>query len=194
MDTRHVMIIYNLILTISFKHVLEIGTHNGFSTTAFVEAIKSGKHDLDIHLCDIKFELSAIKLCNGFPNIKLHQMRSADFLLNAPKFDLAILDGSHIAEDVEDEFEYLSMNDTHSYIIHDVNTQLLPESINEPWYDGTLFLKNKLVASPDWFCIEDSLKRTGERTERGLFFATRDIVIYNKALEVFKYWRTAHLV
>ena len=37
-------------------------------------------------------------------------MKSVEYLKDAPQFDFALLDGSHISEDVQDEFEYLSMN------------------------------------------------------------------------------------
>lgn len=68
-------------------------------------------------------------------------MKSVEYLKDAPQFDFALLDGSHISEDVQDEFEYLSMNKTPTYLLHDVNTQLLSESKNTPWYDGPMLLK-----------------------------------------------------
>jgi len=193
MDLRHIQILYNILLFPEFIRVLEIGTHHGVSTTAFVEAQNERKGKLEIHLCDIRFEESARILCKNVPNIILHELTSSDYLQNAPKFDLAFLDGSHIAEDVEDEFEFLCLNGIDTLILHDVNTQLLPENKDTPWYDGPMFLKQKLMASPDWLCIEDSLFRSGEKTERGLFLATTKDNIYEKAVEIFEYFRTYEL-
>lgn len=191
-DIRHVYILYNILLSCSFKRVLEIGTHNGFSTTAFIEATKRNAID-EIHLCDICFSEHIKDICSIYSNIELHEMKSVEYLKNAPQFDFVLLDGSHISEDVQDEFEYLSMNKTSTYLLHDVNTQLLPESKETPWYDGPMLLKNRLLSSDKWFCIEDSLFRDYEKTERGLFFATKDRQKYLQALSCFNYWRKANL-
>lgn len=189
MDIRHVLILHNILLLQNFQCVLEIGTHHGLSTTAFVEAQMHCGNKLDIHLCDIQFEESARDLCMGIEKISFHEMKSSDYLQMAPKFDFALLDGSHIAEDVEDEFEYLCLNGIETLMLHDVNTQALPENKETPWYDGPMLLKHKLSASPDWFCVEDSLKRIGENTERGLFLATTQQDIYDEALKIFEYFR-----
>lgn len=191
MDLRHVMILYNILLINKYKRVLEIGSHYGYSTTAFLEALNIGC-TFEVHLCDINFMDSVKQICeqSRLSNlIFLHEERSVDFLKNAPLFDFALLDGSHIAEDVEDEFEYLSMNGTKSYLLHDTHTQLLPESKNTPWYDGPMLLMNKLQASPDWFCLIDNIHRENEQTERGICFATREKEIYAQAKEIFKFWR-----
>ena len=187
LDIRHIFILYNIILTSNFKRVLEIGTHNGLSTTAFIEAIKRNKIK-ELHLCDINFSSYIRNVILNFSNIIPHEMKSVSFLENAPHFDFVLLDGSHIAEDVQDEFEYLSMNRTCTYLLHDVNTQLLPESKHTPWYDGPMLLKNRFIASSDWFCVEDSLFREGEKTERGLFLATKDRNVYTQAKLCFDYW------
>lgn len=188
MDYRHILILHNILLFHSFTRVLEVGTHYGLSTTAFIEANHIRNKKLEIHLCDIKFENSAKMLCREDCMVQFHEMKSSIYLPDAPKFDCALLDGSHIAEDVEDEFEYLCLNGIDTLILHDVNTQLLPENKDTPWYDGPMFLKQKLVTSPDWFCLEDSLFRKGEKTERGLFFATTKKIVYDYASKFFKYF------
>lgn len=190
MDGRHVMILFNLLMSYPFNKVLEIGSHYGCSTTAFVEALKYGCQ-FEVHLCDISIRNSIKNLCKNYfleNKIKYHEMRSIKYLLGAPIFDFVLLDGSHISEDVEDEFEYLSMKNTQTYLLHDTNTQLLPESSLTPWYDGPLFLMNKLKASPDWLWLEDKHDREGEKTVRGLFFATRNIYLFNYATRIFDYW------
>lgn len=193
MDFRHILILHNILLLQSISHVLEIGTHYGLSTTAFIEANLKRENKLKIHLCDIKFEDSSRRLCQGIADVTLHELRSSDYLQNSPKFDFALLDGSHIAEDVEDEFEYLSLNGIDTLMLHDVNTQLLPENKDTPWYDGPMFLKQKLMASPDWLCLEDSLFRVGEKTERGLFFATTQKNIYDEASTIFEFFKRYEL-
>lgn len=189
MDVRHILILHNILLFPSISRALEIGTHYGLSTTAFIEANIKRNDKLEIHLCDIKFEDSARRLCQEITDVRLHELRSSDYLQNSPKFDFALLDGSHIAEDVEDEFEYLCLNGIDTLMLHDVNTQLLPENNETPWFDGPMFLKQKLMASPDWLCLEDSLYREGENTERGLFFATTKKIIYDEASTIFEYFK-----
>jgi hypothetical protein len=120
----------------------------------------------------------------------LHECNSADYLTDAPKFDLAFLDGSHIAEHVQDEFEFLSMNATETYLLHDTQTQLLPEFEKTPWFDGPLFISDKLKSSPDWLCLEDAVDRKGELTKRGMFFATKSPCQYMRARKIFDYWKS----
>lgn len=182
MDFRHVLVIYNVICACKFNRIIEVGSHFGFSTTAFVEALKKGAL-FDFHVCDIKIEKSVRDL-SMMCRMQIHECKSTTAIRSYGPFDLAVLDGSHISEDVEDEFELLSMHSTGTYILHDSNTQLLPESSQTPWYDGPLFLKNKLMASPDWMCVEDCKYRIGERTDRGLFIATRRKDVYESALSV----------
>ncbi|NLI35359.1 MAG: class I SAM-dependent methyltransferase [Bacteroidales bacterium] len=195
MDTRHVMILFNLLLLQPYNRVLEIGSHYGYSTTAFLEALNVGFIS-EVHLCDIHF-MDSVK--HMYQNTKfvnrffLHEERSVNFLMNAPFFDFVLLDGSHIAEDVEDEFEYLSMNGTNSYLLHDTYTQLLPESHDTPWYDGPMFLMEKMQCSPDWFCLEDHLYRDGEQTERGICFATKNKKMYERATLIFEFWTRANI-
>lgn len=185
MDETHVMILYNLLFSYPYKRVLEIGSHRGFSTTAFLEAIHNGC-SFEVHLCDIDFKPSVYEICKGYHQVHLHKMRSVDFLATAKTFDFVLLDGSHISEDVEDEFEYLSMNDVQTLLLHDTCTQLLPQNQHTPWFDGPMLLKHKLLASPDWLCVEDALFREGEQTERGLFLATKVPYIYNQAIRIFE--------
>lgn len=189
MDYRHILILHNILLLPSLTKVLEVGTHFGLSTTAFIEVNHVRSKKLEIHLCDIQFENSAKMLCREDNMVQFHEMKSSIYLPNAPQFDFVLLDGSHIAEDVEDEFEYLCLNGIDTLMLHDVNTQLLPENKETPWYDGPMFLKQKLMTSPDWLCLEDSLYREGESTERGLFFATTKKIIYDEASTVFEYFK-----
>lgn len=184
MDYTHVMILFNLLCAYPYRRVLEIGSHRGFSTTAFIEAISMGC-SFEVHLCDTEFKQSVYEICKGYNQIHMHRMRSAQYLASAGKFDFALLDGSHIMEDVEDEFEYLSMNDISTLLLHDTCTQNLPQNMTTPWYDGPLLLKNKLMASPNWLCIEDTSYRKGEQTERGLLLATKNVCVYNQAVRVF---------
>lgn len=191
MDVRHIMILFNMLVAGSYKCVLEIGSHFGASTTAFVEAIEMGCPFI-FHACDVQFQAPAIRLCEKQcekGKIILHEEMSSDFLRDAPLFDFALLDGSHICEHVQNEFEYLSMHGISSIMLHDTMTQNLPESIDTPWFDGPMLLREKLLASPDWLCVEDCVDRINEETKRGLFFATRKISDYHNAVKCFGYWK-----
>lgn len=188
MDNTHVMILFNLLLAYPYKKVLEVGSHRGFPTMAFIEAINMGC-TFEVHFCDTNFEKSVYDICEGYKQIYLHNMRSVDYLAIAEYIDFALLDSSHISEDVEDEFEYLLMIDIQSVLLHDTCTQTLPQNIDKPWFDGPLFLKHKLMAFPNWLCIADAFHRKGEQMERGLFFATQNVYIYNQANKIFKIFK-----
>ena len=173
-DIRHVMILYNLLLVADFGRVLEIGTHMGASTAAFLKA--QGKKGFQLHLCDLSFEPHIKKICANSATaekIFLHECASAEYLADAPCFDFAFLDGSHIAEHVMNEFELLSMNGIDSILLHDHRTQLLSNFKDKPWFDGAYFLSERLRHSRNWYCVEDMGRRENELTDRGLFFATK---------------------
>lgn len=195
MDIRHIMILHNLLIAGAYKRVLEIGSHYGASTTAFIEAMRSGCL-FELHLCDTCFLQPVKAICEGYhrtQRVHYHECMSSEFLPNAPTFDFAFVDGSHIAEHVQDDFELLSMNKTPSYFLHDTMTQLLPESEATPWYDGPMLLRSRLLSSNDWLCLEDSADRDGELTKRGVLFATRDINQYTNAKKVFEYWASCNM-
>jgi len=186
------MILYNILLSNRYARVLEIGSYYGASTTAFIEALDQGCQ-FELHLCDICFKDIVRRLCEKHfveGKVFFHECASSDYLMKAPAFDFAFLDGSHIAEHLQDEFELLSMQNTETYVLHDTRTQLLPESKYTPWFDGPLLISNKLKSSPDWLCLEDSIDRQGEQTKRGLFFATKNLDQYMSAKGIFNYWNS----
>ncbi len=180
-DIRHIMILYNLLLLGKFQNVLEVGVHMGASASAFVEAQRRCGYDL--HLCDIKIEPHIRKLYGN--NCFIHECKSTKCLQSIHDCDFVFLDGSHIAEDVMDEFELLSIKGVRNILLHDHKTQLLPAYKNQPWFDGPLLLSERLRNSPSWHCVEDICFRYGEETERGLFFSTKDDDIYKMACQVF---------
>lgn len=185
-DVRHVMILYNLLLVADFGRVLEIGTHMGASTAAFLKA-QCRKH-FELHLCDLSFKSHIRRLCDdgvAAGRIFLHECPSVEYLSEAPCFDFVFLDGSHIAEHVMNEFELLSMNGIDSILLHDHRTQLLSDFKDKPWFDGAYFLSERLRHSRNWYCVEDVMQRQNELTDRGLFFATKRQDLYKMMRAVF---------
>ncbi|WP_321418950.1 class I SAM-dependent methyltransferase [uncultured Desulfobacter sp.] len=189
MDLRHVMMLYNLLCAAPFRCVIEIGSHYGVSTSAFVQA--QHRREFEFHICDVKVHSTVRNMnANGIAKglTVVHEKTSWEFLSRAPKFDFVLLDGSHIAEHVQDEFELLSAIGLRTIALHDTRTQFLPESAATPWFDGPPRIAEKLSCSTDWLSVEDAQRRAGELTHRGFFLATRDIHVYRLARQSFEHW------
>lgn len=189
-DIRHLMILYNILMNINLKRVIEIGSHYGVSSTAFIETLKI-KKNIEIHFCDTKITktlklISKEGMLSG--NIFLHEEDSLSFLKNKIKFDFAFIDSFHISEQTIGEFELLSSIGIKNIMLHDTNTENSTNIDNALFFDGPPIIANRLKSSPQWHCIEDKIERNLENTERGLFFATQDIEIYRTAKKIFHYW------
>lgn len=184
------MLLYNVLCADSFKRVIEIGSHFGVSTTAFVQAQRRYR-GYELHVCDIEIRATVREMCADSirsGRTALHEKTSWAFLSKAPSCDFVLLDGSHIAEHVQDEFELLSAKGLRTIVLHDTQTQFLPESAETPWFDGPPRIADRLRHSVDWLSLEDRLRRPGEMTQRGFFLATRDVRIYRLAQRAFQFW------
>lgn len=169
MDRRHTEFIYHLLMTGRFRRVLEIGCHNGSSTAALVQAVNDGAN-IDVHLCDPDDNTvlrRVIDSCRLPDRVTYHCACSLTVLPRQP-WDLVIVDGNHSLEHVSKELEILLRLEVPNIIGHDVSAKTVG-----PWA-GARRLGDVLRTHPDFRCLVDSVKRSGEWTERGFLFATRD--------------------
>ena len=179
MDKRHVEFIYDLALVGKFKNILEIGCFNGSSTAALVQARNDGA-DFHLTLCDLLFRPSLFKVLQS--NRSVHPitlLQRASWNVISSHYDLIIVDGDHRLQTVSTELELILKCHTPTVIAHDVSNSY-------EQCEGARMLGETLQDHPAFFSILDSEQREGENTDRGVLFASRDKILFDKMLP---YWK-----
>ncbi len=161
-DSRHRDWIRRELLTGRYRRVLEIGSHKGYSTQAFLDALQAGAVD-EVHLCEPAPTPTLLALIEGTHAV-LHRCRSVDLLAKDRRWDMVFADGSHLAEDVRPEATMLL--GVPAVFAHDVAADS-----RYPNCEGArLYLE--IFEAAGYHVIVDSSRRPGERTERGMMLAT----------------------
>lgn len=164
MDARHVELIYRLVRTGLFKNILEIGSWNGFSTSAFVQAQIDGA-DFELTVCEIDIRPRLMQVLKKSPSDVTVRQLPSKVVINK-SYDLILVDGDHQLSVVAEEIEALLRCNTPNILAHDTSAWV-------PWFDGSRHLANVFRHHTAYQSIEDNKKRPGEWTERGLFFASQ---------------------
>ncbi|HEY1188881.1 MAG TPA: class I SAM-dependent methyltransferase [Gemmata sp.] len=166
-DRRHLLWVSDELLSGRYRRVLEIGCYRGYSTSAFLHALRVGAVD-EVHLCDTNPtpELRAAVASAG-PGVTLHTCPSVELLPRDARFDLVLVDGDHRAEVVTEEARLLVAAGVPCVFAHD--TAADPHN---PDCDGPPLLRDALAAA-GYALTEDAEERPGERTHRGMLRAVR---------------------
>ena len=186
MDKRHVEVIYEFLMRNDFSRTCEIGSYTGYSTIAFIEALNHGK-DFKFHISEPNptHQLRAlISLCTKPDNVILHTQQGVDVLEKWTNFDFVMVDGNHNIEGAGLELLMILRNGTPNVIAHDTNVSKR-DAMNHPCL-GSELLGRTLWSHVDYKCIEDKEQREGEKTDRGLLFATINEDTYQIGQEIFK--------
>lgn len=186
MDKRHVEVIYEFLMRNDFSRTCEIGSYTGYSTIAFIEALNHGK-DFKFHISEPNptHQLRAlISLCTKPDNVILHTQQGVDVLEKWTNFDFVMVDGNHNIEGAGLELLMILRNGTPNVIAHDTNVSKR-DAMNHPCL-GSELLGRTLWSHVDYKCIEDKKQREGEKTDRGLLFATINEDTYQIGQEIFK--------
>jgi hypothetical protein len=182
MDKRHVFLLHDILCSWPFENALEIGSFNGASSTAFVEAINkgSGLGKLgNATFCDVAPThslMSVVRNCRPHYRVDVTSRTSCEVLDSDESFDFILVDGNHDAESVAKELMRLIVRKPLCVMAHDTNAT----EAGYPACEGAKLLKDTFK-SMGWKCLEDSKRRDGERTERGLFFATQNQELFDHA-------------
>jgi len=180
-DQRHRDWLQGVLMSGRFRRVLEIGCFHGYSTVAFLEALKAGAVD-EVHLCDttITEQLERVLTHYNLPGVVVHHCRSVE-LLARESFDFVFVDGDHGAETCKEEARLLIAAQARVVMAHDTSVAPL-----FPLCDGPQHLKQAFQAA-GYGCLEDAVLREGEHTERGMFFAAAVREDYEIGLEQFRF-------
>lgn len=185
-DRRHLFWMYDILASGLFRQALEIGCLNGVSSTAFLEAIRCQALP-KATFCDLEFRPSwtAARDCCPFPDrIDQFEGRSVDLLRQENEFDFIFVDGDHRLETVREEVECLLRRRPLCVMAHDTNAQ----ACGFANCDGPPLLKWRFQTTAGYLCLEDSIARPGEATQRGLFLATTSPAVLEVARSSLEKW------
>lgn len=189
-DARHVFMIYDVLCSWPFESALEIGSFNGATATAFVEAIRSGrglgKRGIAT-FCDVSITdslVDVVRHCHLPDRVRVTPQPSWQVLDSEIPFDFIYVDAAHDIDSVSLELKRLLKRRPQCVMAHDTSATLAGYSKCE----GAALLAQTFREQADYFCIEDNTDRFGERTHRGLFLATRNLGLRERAAEIFRRW------
>ena len=147
--------------------IVEIGSHRGVSTSAFIAAINH-RPDLTLHCIDpvITDDLRrVVSKCDHPDNVILHEAQSTQHW--EPGADLLFIDGCHewpalyeVARALAEKCPLIIMHDTHSLKQH-------------PDCYGAFLGWQILQSARDYDCICDNQDRDSQATWRGMGIAKR---------------------
>jgi hypothetical protein len=187
MDKRHVFIIHEILKSWPFASALEIGSFNGASSTAFIEAINSGKGLGEKGIatfCEVSIQdslIEVVKNCRDLTRVRVTQQPSWAVLDSELYFDFILVDGSHDLDTVSIEVTKLIRRKPLCIMAHDTN------ATDAGWHkcEGAKWLRDVFEFEASYFTLEDREMREGERTQRGLFFATTNAELMQIAKRIY---------
>lgn len=161
MDIRHIGWIYELLIRMKPTRTLEVGSHTGCSSSAFIAAGVP-----DAHFAEISPNDKFLSVVSGKGTV--HQRKGAHVLMDEDPFDVVLLDGAHDLESVKEEWEAMQGKLPRVLILHDV----FSAQQGYPHCEGPAWLYEEMPTT--WECFSDNAKREGEATHRGLAIFVRD--------------------
>ena len=188
MDKRHIYTIFSILSAWPFASALELGSWLGASATAFVEAINGGAK-MRATFCDVQVTQGLQNVVNNCKNFAgggwtIANLPSWELLAREDQYDFILVDAYHDIDSVSREVAELIKRKPLCIMAHDTNAT----AAGYPKAEGAKFLADVFRAHPEYHGMEDCVYREGERTERGLFFATTEPALFKVAAEVFRFY------
>lgn len=176
---RYRRLLFDMLLACDFRHVLEIGCLRGYSTCAFLEALKRGA-SFSYTICDIEPRPGFTELigsCAGIGAINLVRQPSLEAI--GPEFDFVFVDGDHSIAYVRREIARLLEVHTPTILAHDTY-------IEDPRYAGAHLYRHTFSRHPDFFYIDDDTWMPGEQQRCGLSLCTRSREVFDRVAPLFR--------
>lgn len=183
MDERHVYTVFDVLCCWPFMAALELGSYDGASSTAFVEAMNQ---DLlfNVTFCDVHITPNLERVADGTHLVcNFSCLPSWTLLEGDTPYDFILVDANHDLDSVSKELTHILRRQPLCVMAHDTNATRM----GYPKAEGAQHLADTLRQHPAYQgkCIEDAVVRDGEETHRGLFFATTNQDLYDKARAIF---------
>jgi len=159
---------------------LESGSWKGVSSSVFVDAANKG-HILRAMFADINFQPQAIKVIGGH---EIFHGKGADAIRINPPFDVVFLDSDHRLAPTQEEWKAIIAKPElpRLLVAHDTNSV----NLKLGGCEGPAWLYNVIVNDPSYYWVHDCEQRDNERTDRGLFMATKDENILEVIMEGYR--------
>ena len=176
MDAEHVEAIYHMAMACGWRHVLELGCWDGFSTSAIVQAkIDQAVDRLTCVDREIRPALwRVLGRCRDAWGAWQGDSRRSLELCDVG--DCVILDTDHDLRTTQDEFERIRAKGWPTIIAHDVGAV--------GGCPGPQWMLAQLLADPAWIVLVDDQAREGTRTDRGLMLATMEWRVFTQCSAV----------
>ena len=166
MDAMHVQQLYRLCERLRPRTVVEVGSYMGCSTSAFVEAMRDGLIEM-LHCFEIQ---PTPELYSTISNVRVPgsaEVLAYTYPQSAIYADLILIDADHEHGCPLDVLAAVTMGCPH-IVLHDHNCINVLLGCR-----GVVNSANLLKASPHYSWHEDTAKRPGLWTHRGMFYAHR---------------------
>jgi len=135
-------LIYDILMATKPKRCLEIGCCNGYSTSAFLEALNQGA-DFHFTTCDPKpsrkIHANVLAHCTRLDKVQLIQKPSLEII--SPEFDFIFVDGDHSLYGCFAEIRMLLKAGTETILAHD--TWIDIERFQGPWLYRFIFSNHR---------------------------------------------------
>lgn len=184
-DKRHLYWMFDFLNVFVWQNTLEIGCLHGTSSVVFVELLKRNRIN-KAHFCDINITHKLTEVLYSVKErVVVHPCRSVE-VLKDNYYDFIWIDGDHSLATVKEELDLISKKMPLTIFAHDTSLALLPRygSNTEGPAETKLFFQKQL----GWYCLEDNKPRSGENTDRGMFFATCSLEYYKVAQKMMEKW------
>ena len=160
--------IYDLMMSDLFKNVLEIGCYQGYSTWAFLSAMKDGE-GFGFTACDVNFLGSVRQMVADLPeelrsSVSLREERSTSVI--SPKYDFIFVDGFHDIATVGEEIDLLLDCGTDTILAHDT-------FIRHKDCSGAVLLKKVFSSHVDYLSLNYGTRTNGDQTHYGMSLFTK---------------------
>jgi len=179
-DARHVLLQYHLAMSGCVRRVLEVGCHRGYSSSAYVQAMRDGAA-LELTCCDLHITPELRELAAAAPRPVL-LLECSSVVAIDDSYGLVVLDGDHTIEMVSRELGMCLYHRTPTIILHDY------AAADAPNCEGPVWAGLTLQCHPEYQCVGDLRARPGEHTNRGLLVATRSGALADVARSIIKSW------
>jgi hypothetical protein len=176
MDAVHVQVMYNVAMEMGWRRVLEIGSFDGFSASAYVQAkIDAAVGEL---ICvDRTVRPTLLKvLSRARDNWTVASEIGSVYLDRVDVGDLLVLDSDHDLATSRLELEAALRKEWPNIFAHDVGA-------TQTHSPGPQWILAELIRL-GWHVLVDELPREGMATHRGLMFATRERGIWERVSRV----------
>jgi predicted O-methyltransferase YrrM len=97
-------LLYDVLLRVEFKNVLEIGCYRGYSSVAFLQALDDGagfRYTIADPRPDMLTLTTLVERCDHRDKVKIRRKKSIDVI--DKHFDFIFVDGNHTAEGIGPE-------------------------------------------------------------------------------------------